>query len=191
MVSWMALSAAPMKPIPLDSIPREGLKINLILDREWLREQIRSRELGFEPVGPVTLQGELYQANQELFFRGRLAAVLRLTCGRCLEEFSAELTGPLERQWRTVAGSPGKPGRASGEALEIEDLETGGIQHGGLDLAETALEQLILTLPMRPLCREDCRGLCPVCGGNRNQASCSCRDGDGDHPFKDLKKLRL
>ncbi|MBI5586455.1 MAG: DUF177 domain-containing protein [Deltaproteobacteria bacterium] len=180
-----------MKPIPPDTVPRGGLKIDRILDPEWLREQIKERSLGFAPAGPFTLQGDLRRINQELIFRGRLTAVVRLACSRCLEEFNLEVSGPLEAQWRIVSPPEGRSGRQEDDGPRLEDLETGEIQPGGLDLDEYVLEQVILNIPMRPLCREDCRGICPVCGVNRNSGPCQCPGELKQNPFKDLEKLKL
>jgi uncharacterized protein len=180
-----------MKPIPPDTIPRGGLKIDRILEPEWLREQIKERKMAFSPAGPFALQGDLKRVNQELVFGGLLKASVRLTCSRCLEEFIVEVAGPLEAQWRIVNAPVDRNRLPEEEGPWLEDLETGGRQQGGLNLAEYVLEQVILNIPMAPLCREDCRGLCPVCGANQNSGPCPCRTGVKDNPFKDLEKLKL
>jgi uncharacterized protein len=180
-----------MKPIPPDTIPRGGLKIDRILEPEWLREQINERKVGFSPAGPFGLQGELKRVNQELVFRGRMQAAVRLTCGRCLEEFPVEISGPLEAQWRIVSAPADRDHLAEEDGPWLEDLETGEVQQGGVNLAEYVLEQVILNIPLAPLCRDGCQGMCPVCGANRNDQPCSCRPGPDDSPFKDLKKLKL
>ena len=180
-----------MKPIPPDTIPRDGLKIDRTIDPEWLREQIKERSLDFVPAGPFTLKGDLKRINQELIFRGRLKGAVRLACGRCLEEFILEVSGPLEAQWRIVPAPAGRSSRQEEDGPRLEDLETGGLQQGGLDLDEYVLEQVILNLPMGPLCREDCRGICPVCGVNRNSGPCRCPEGSKQNPFKELEKLKL
>jgi uncharacterized metal-binding protein YceD (DUF177 family) len=180
-----------MKRIPPDIIPQGGLKIDRIIDPEWLREQVNERSLEFVPAGPFTLQGDLKRINQELTFRGRLKAVVRLTCGRCLEEFTAEISGPLEAQWQIVNAPPDHSGRQGEDGPWLEDLETGGLQPGGLNLDEYVLEQVILNIPMQPLCREDCPGICPVCGTNQKNGPCSCRRELKGNPFQDLKKLKL
>ncbi|MCU0580402.1 MAG: DUF177 domain-containing protein [Desulfobacterota bacterium] len=178
-----------MKPIPPDSVPRGGLKIDRILEPEWLRDRGQERNLGFVPAGPFEIRGELNRVNQELVFAGRLKATVRLACGRCLEDFTIEVSGPLEARWRIVAAPTDRSGRSEEEGPWLEDLETGDLRQGGLDLAEYLLEQVILNIPMAPLCREDCRGICPVCGANRNSGLCQCGGERKESPFKDLKKL--
>jgi uncharacterized protein len=180
-----------MKPIPPDSVPRSGLKIDRILEPEWLREQGKERNLGFVPAGPFSVRGDLKRVNQELVFRGRMQAAVRLACGRCLEEFTVEISGPLEAQWRIVPSPGDRSGHPEEDGPWLEDLETGDVQQGGINLADYLLEQVILNIPLAPLCRDECRGLCPECGANRNNQPCSCSSGSDDGPFKELKKLKL
>ncbi len=170
----MADLAPKTKIIPVEAILRERLTINQVLDRDWLKEQIRERNLDFSTVGDFSLAGDLFAAGSEIFFRGRLKAEFRLSCGRCLEEFSIKMDDPLEAQWRVFSPPGLKGGGNLDQRIQLEDLETGVRQEGGIDLWETMLEQVILHLPMRPLCRDSCQGLCPVCGENRNIHPCRC-----------------
>ncbi len=75
--------------------------------------------------------------------------------------------------------------------FQVEDLETGLIKEGVLDLAERILEEVILTIPIQPLCRENCLGLCPICGENKNINPCNCKAKDGPSPFSVLKDLKV
>jgi uncharacterized metal-binding protein YceD (DUF177 family) len=160
--------------IPVEAILREWLTINQVLDRDWLKEQIRVRNLDFYPAEPFSLLGDLFASGSEIFFRGRLEAAVRLPCGRCLEEFTIKMNGPLEAHWRMFRPAGSKGGGNPDQRIQLEDLDTGVIQGEGVDLWETMLEQVVLSIPMRPLCRDACQGLCPVCGENRNIHSCRC-----------------
>ena len=80
--------------------------------------------------------------------------------------------------------------RASGEVeVADEDINTAYYQHGQIDLAELIHEQLYLVLPMKPLCKDDCQGLCPVCGANRNTTACTCETTWTDPRLAGLKAL--
>jgi uncharacterized protein len=172
----MGDGAPKTRIIPVDSILRERLVINQILDRDWLKEQIRERNLGFTPVGPFSLAGDLFASGLEIFFRGRMAAEFRLSCGRCLEEYPIKMSGPLEAHWRLVGPSGPKGWGGPDRGGQLEDLDTGAILEGGVDLSETLLEQVILNLPIKPLCHDSCQGLCPACGENRNIHPCGCAE---------------
>ncbi|MBI1795802.1 MAG: DUF177 domain-containing protein [Candidatus Eisenbacteria bacterium] len=121
-------------------------------------------------VWPGEVRGDLGidRTGELLSVRGTVQATARLECVRCLEEFDL----PLEAELAVVADRAGGPRR-----LE-EDLEAGSYMkfHDGrqLDLGEETREALLLELPITPHCREDCRGLCPRCGANRNQGPCRC-----------------
>lgn len=176
----MGDGAPKAKIIPVDSILRERLLVNQVLDRDWLKEQIRERNLVLTPVGPFSLDGDLFSSGQEIFFRGRMAAEFRLPCGRCLEEYPIQMSGPLEAHWRIIEPSGPKGGRYPDQGIRMEDLDTGAILGGGVDLFETMLEQVILNLPIKPLCRDSCRGLCPACGENKNIHPCRCAEQGGE-----------
>jgi uncharacterized protein len=180
--------APKAKIIPVDAILRERLTINQVLDRDWLKEQIRGRNLDFFPAGPFSLVGDLFASGSEIFFRGRLDAEIHLPCGRCLEEFSIKINGPLEAHLRMFSPSGPRGGGNPDQRIQLEDLDTGVIQEEGVDLWETMLEQVILNIPMRPLCRDSCQGLCPVCGENRNIHPCRCGEKEKNNPFEGLKK---
>jgi len=81
-------------------------------------------------------------------------------------------------------------GKVQGETeLAEEDINTAFYRDGVIDLGELLHEQFYLTLPMKPLCREDCKGLCPVCGANWNQTTCACERRWEDPRLAGLKAL--
>jgi uncharacterized protein len=178
-----------MKAVKIDSIPPEGLDIHFLLDKNRLEEILHERSLGFIPSGPLEVQGELIKSGQDLLFKGRIRGGLGLVCGRCLEAFLKDVDIPVRSEWR-LKTAPGKPFGKEGTS-QIEDLETGLTQEGTLDLEDRILEEVILAIPMLPLCTENCLGLCPVCGENRNLNPCSCKSGAGPNPFSILKDLKV
>lgn len=101
---------------------------------------------------------------------GRVQGVLRLECSRCLEPFDVPSALTVDLLYL--------PHRANSGETEAEitedDLSTAFYRDEQIDLAQMVREQFQLALPMKPLCREDCRGLCPVCGANLNEHRCSC-----------------
>jgi len=75
------------------------------------------------------------------------------------------------------------------QELQAGDMETGFYREGELDLGEIVREQLLLNIPMRPLCGESCKGLCPHCGANLNETTCGCEQKSIDPRMKALEKL--
>lgn len=130
-------------------------------------------------VGDVRFDGVLQKKDQRFRLKGRVQATLELTCGRCAEAFQLPVDTEVDLTYvpqpATQAGAG--HGHAHGtEEIELqdEDLTTAYYRDHVLDFAEMLREQFYLAMPMRPLCQEDCKGLCPHCGTNLNTATCAC-----------------
>ncbi len=137
---------------------------------DQLEEQATAAELGLaEAQWPGGIEGSLRvdKSGERVSVRGRVEAVARLECVRCLATFDR----PVEAELIVYAD------RGGGSRLERE-LEDGEYMkfHDGrsLDLREETREALLLELPITPHCREECRGLCPGCGADLNQGACGC-----------------
>jgi DUF177 domain-containing protein len=180
-----------MKPIRVEEIPPRGLKLNFPVEETWLQDRAAETPLGFDAEGPLRVTGELNKISQGILFRGQVRGRIKLTCGRCLENFSQELEQKVEAQWRLIPAPFGTAQSEKDPAGRIEDLESGDIQEGGLNLAERILEDVILALPIQPLCRTSCQGLCPTCGANRNDFPCVCKPDRPSQPFSALKDAKI
>ena len=124
----------------------------------------------------------------EVALDGAFEARLRLRCVRCLEPFDTALAA--EFALILVPEAAGAVEAGEQELDEREDLLFYG-REGRVELAEVAREQIYLNLPQKPLCRPDCRGLCPTCGANRNRLECACRSEGLDGrlaPLLEFKK---
>jgi uncharacterized protein len=119
----------------------------------------------------------------EVFVHGNVAATVPQTCSRCLEAFPARVSAPVDV--RLV------PRPATGDSVELgaDDLDVDFYENDLLDLDRVVETETTLALPMKPLCREDCRGLCPVCGGNRNLVQCACAERAPDPRLAALRDL--
>ncbi|HSC26710.1 MAG TPA: DUF177 domain-containing protein [Vicinamibacterales bacterium] len=146
--------------IRVSELEEQGLRIDDVAafadalnDPTWRLESIA---LEIEPDGP------------DVFVRGRLAATVLLTCGRCVETFSGRIDADVD-----VRVVP-KPSGADTVELGADDLDVDFYENDELDLARVVANEATLALPMKPLCRPDCRGLCAACGANRNVVACTC-----------------
>ena len=129
---------------------------------------ITSPEIALE--GPLSVALDLDRRGDEIWIRGRIHVVVLQQCSRCLVDFSQIL--PLD--FEVFCARVQNPRVESHPALDEED---GGVHpHDGkvLSIDGEIREAVILGLPMRPLCREDCAGLCPRCGEDRNLGPCRC-----------------
>jgi uncharacterized protein len=126
---------------------------------------------------------EVEPDGAEVFVRGRLRASLPLTCGRCVESFPGRIDAEID-----VRLVP-RPVGADSVELGSDDLDVDFYDDDQLDLARVVVNEATLALPMKPLCRPDCRGLCAVCGANRNVVACTCAQRPPDPRLAALRDL--
>ena len=118
---------------------------------------------------------------------GRIEGKLENSCARCLEPIETEVSGKLDLFFHPMA----EIARSEEHAISSDDADVGFYEEPGLPLADVVREQLSLWLPMRELCREDCRGLCPRCGVNRNRERCDCKEELNDSRWDALRQMKL
>jgi uncharacterized protein len=143
------------------------------------------REYRFPPALAVDLT--YYRAGRQLFFHGRLRGTLQAACGRCLQSFPVELNKEFEF---ILTPRPVNPGRGA-EELNRDDLGLSYYSTEEIDLSPLISEQVILALPTRPLCAEDCRGICGGCGANLNAETCACSSSAGDPRMAIFRTLKV
>jgi uncharacterized protein len=114
---------------------------------------------------------------------GRVGATVPQTCSRCLETFPARVDAAVDVRL--------EPRPATGDSIKLgaDDLDVDFYDNDELDLDRVVETETTLALPMKPLCRDDCRGLCPACGGNRNIVQCSCAERAPDPRLAALRDL--
>ena len=130
------------------------------------------QELGLESSswsGRIEADLSVEKNGERVSVRGRVNAVTGLECVRCLRHYDLPLSVPVE----VFAEKAGTGSRSEEQELERDHYM---MFHDGrrLDLAEEAHDVLLLEMPMAPLCRDDCRGLCPRCGADLNDGPCGC-----------------
>jgi uncharacterized protein len=174
------LRSIEMLLIETTRIPPEGLDVDEALDPARLRLEGES-DFALDPGARVRAHVELVDGST-VHVRGRLEAGVSLECGRCLDRYGAPAGQELDLFF--LPREKERP-RDEEEDVQLSDREVvvGYYEGDRLDLADVIREQLILSLPLRRLCREECRGLCPTCGKNRNSSDCGCPPPeDGEDP---------
>ncbi len=162
---------------------------------QLLRESIGStRDYSINEVADIAgngkgclVQGEvnLLRTQRSILVRGKLSTEVELSCSRCLSPFRYPLTLNLEEEYSPTVDA------ASGVPLPLpEDASTFTIdEHHILDLTEAVRQYTLLAIAMKPLCRQDCAGLCPNCGKNLNLGNCNCPAPGIDPRWSELTKL--
>ncbi len=127
-----------------------------------------------------------HEVIKDIRLRGKLQAKLELQCARCLEPVLQDVSREFELLYRPLGADAGR------DELSVTDAEAeiGYYQGEGILLEDVLREQVLLALPLKVTCREDCKGLCPQCGRNLNQEQCSCSTEVEDPRWAALKDVR-
>jgi len=139
--------------------------------------------------GHVDLVEEIHgkhEVVQDIRLKGRLETSLEVACARCLESVVVPVERSFDLLYRPVGTDSGH------EELSVTDAEAeiGYYEGEGLLLEDSLREQVLLAVPLKTVCREDCKGFCPHCGKNLNEGACSCADQMEDPRWAALKEIR-
>ena len=122
----------------------------------------------------------------DIRLRGRFAGRFQVPCARCVEPVEIPLGAEFDLIFRPAGADSDAPERS----ITAPETEIGYYQKDSLSLEDVLREQVLLSLPVRTLCKPDCKGLCPRCGENRNHQPCSCEVGPSDLRWEALAGLR-
>ena len=140
----------------------------------------------YEIVAPVDLEFDIHKDKDRFRLVGRVRTELELTCSRCAEPYRLPVDAAFDQRYL-----PASEASTQAESeVEEDDLETSYYSEDQIDLNELMREQFYLALPMKPLCREDCRGLCAQCGMNLNTGTCDCAPVWEDPRLAALKAIK-
>lgn len=155
------------------------------IDRTFAVDAVPSDDEVYRLVAPVVLAAEIVKDRDQFRLVGGVKTALELVCSRCLEPFQVALDEGFDVLFLPHSQAPG----ADDEAVEDDDLTTAYYRDHVIDLGQLMQEQCYLAVPMKPLCRDDCRGLCPQCGTSLNAASCGCTTSWLEPPLSGLRTL--
>jgi uncharacterized protein len=173
--------------INLKAIPETGLAVGIDLGPEWFARW-HEEDPGLDFTGAhITGSVHLSKHGHDILVRGNLSGQMELACSRCLDPFTAPVA--IEFDLLLVPGSANAD--AIKEELSPDDLDLDYYTGETVDLESILREQIILMLPLKPLCDENCKGLCPHCGANLKRETCSCTADAVDSPFARLAKLKI
>ncbi len=125
---------------------------------------------GLEQAGPLNIRGAANLLAGEIEVRGHVATEVEVICGRCLDPMRHAVEVDFDLIYRPIETM------TRGDEFQVPrgEEDIGFYRGGGLLLEDVAKEQVLLSLPIRSICRDDCRGLCPTCGSNLNREGCEC-----------------
>jgi len=172
----------------INQIGDDGLAVDAPVTREWLHAACPDLDAQPGPAG-VALRGRLVKSGDDYLLRGEVRGALETPCARCLEPARIDVEAPLVVTFVPRSGQ----GDEADETGADEDPDVVEFAGNEIDLADEVRDEILLAIPVSPLCAPTCRGLCPVCGGNRNLVPCDCaeRQRQGESKFAALGRLKV
>jgi uncharacterized protein len=139
-------------------------------------------------LSPVSMEFSAVREFDHIRVEGLVSASARVECSRCLAQYDTEL-----RSLFTIFYSKASVGLHQDEEVELGERELVSATYEGdeIDLSSEVTEHLLMELPLKPLCREDCQGLCSSCGTDLNLSDCGCSGNRGSFAFSALKDFKL
>jgi uncharacterized protein len=184
--------------LPAAGFSRRGGRCSMQLDltryrqplspfsRTFPPEEVAQKDDVYRIVAPVRLEFEVNKDKDRFRLVGLAVTELELPCSRCLEPFRMPVNATFDIRYHPASEMSLDEERE----VEEDDLETSYYRDDQIDLNELLREQFYLELPMKPLCTEDCKGLCVQCGTNLNTGTCDCSAGWNDPRLAPLRQLK-
>ena len=182
----------------IDRIDETPADLSFEADAEWWEKRCRGTgEHLFQLAEPLHFDLQAHKMGADVFLKGALRGALEAECSRCLARYRHALRDDFELLLKDAGDRvPSDPEGAESLARDGlclgEEIEEGWYRGSVVTLDAFFGEVVACAMPIQPLCREDCAGLCPVCGVNRNENRCDCRVEEikAKSPFAVLEKLR-
>jgi len=186
------MEAPEMMRIHIDQIPEQGLILEFAEKADVfpiLANMMKSGECTF--LSPIKTSLRAIRIGDMVEVEGHLAAVVRLTCGRCLIEYRSPLESKYALTYTRLV--PGFSEDAEQAEVKLNAADMGLIYFQGeeINLHDGIQEQIVLAFPLNAVCKENCKGLCPICGASLNDRNCDCVRDSTDSKFAVLKNLKL
>ncbi len=150
----------------------EGLDVSLAVTQAWLAGECPDVDVRPAARG-LALVGRLESSGDAFLLRGALEGAILTPCGRCLEPAEVPLDVPIAVSY---VEADDKDDDDPFAGADEDDGDVLSFRDGVIDLAGELRDEILLAIPISPLCRPDCIGMCPVCGGNRNLIPCDCEE---------------
>lgn len=169
--------------VSINDLPPDGKEFELVDPDIWL-EPIREFKMDCRILEPLHGKVFVQPVDEGILIRGELQGKVAVPCNRCAEDASVK----IDAEFNEYEDIPSETGAKDDEQEGCIIYE----RHAPmLNLAEIGWEQFMLAMPVQPLCRPDCRGLCPHCGVNLNMNECSCQNDAGDPRMAALRNVTV
>jgi uncharacterized protein len=183
-ISFMRAPQGPYA-IKLREIPADGLHRDYDLVGAFAGQALHGTEV---TATSLVADVDLQRSGEDVYVQGAMRGKLAAACSRCLGPAPIDLDARF-----AVTFMPGEAEEVTDEEVEVTDEQV-DVKHytdDELDLEETLREELLLAMPIAPVCRDACKGLCPTCGKDLNEGSCGCAPEPKDDRWAALRNLKV
>lgn len=176
------ISTGAMK-LRVSNISESGVHIKALEEPEWLVNlpELCSEGEGIRFLSKIGIDLQVTRVLKEVTVTGNVHLSIQTSCSRCVEPVRIELS-----PYVSLVLSP-----ADKISDEDDDLEHETYRDDEIDLSNYLMEQIAISLPIKVVCNEDCKGLCTICGTNLNQETCTCESEKVNPRFAILKNLKI
>ncbi len=188
----------------IDEVGDKGLKLEKELGREFLSEVLAEEDpaLGFRPTGTAQLVVFFEKLPGKIFLEGKTTLPLKVACKRCLAEVELKLpisfrlflvstVAPRQTDLKEKRSSGSRDEEGLAASFDIDSADEEAFDGKQIDLSSIIREQILLSLPMDWLCKEECKGLCAICGKDLNVDECGCERRASDPRWAALKDMKV
>lgn len=169
--------------VSINDLPPDGKNFSLTDQEIWL-EPFREFKMDCRIEKPLEAAISVMPAEDGCLVRGTIGGEVVVPCNRCGENARIDINGKFDEFEEVPLESSMRKGEGESHIIYERHAPM-------LDLAGIAWEQLMLAMPVNPLCRPDCNGLCPICGANLNLETCDCRKDEEDPRMAPLRNLKI
>ncbi len=178
--------------ININQIPEDGIWLEFHEKADIfpaLKELLQSGECRF--IDALKVRVRLMRIRDIIEVEGTIETRVGLNCARCLEPFAMPIAGRFQLTYTQVIAESSPSSEKEEIELQADEMRMIAFEGDILDLRDAIQDQVVMSLPLQPLCSPDCKGLCPHCGANLNEGVCDCDKTPQTSPFAVLKKLNL
>lgn len=178
--------------IPVQSIELSGFSLESEEEPETfpvIAGLINSGECRFS--GPIQLTVKADRTQDLVIVTGTVKILIRLSCSRCLNDFEMSLSENFSLTYRHEIPQMNRVEESTEKELTADEFGLIYFHGEEIDIRELIQEQVVMMLPLRPLCSESCKGICPQCGTDLNQGECNCRKTVLDDRLAILKNFKV
>lgn len=172
--------------INIEDIPDTGLDIDMSKPPDFI--QIASND--FKLKEDIHIKCSIKKIGEDIYLDGDFDTKISVECSRCVKWFNMDVSSGFNGIYFHDNTNSAQSKKNEVHEIREDEIDTYTYNGEEIDILPHIRDQIILSIPMKPLCKDDCKGLCQICGGNKNKKDCGCVEESGDPRLEVLKELK-